>query len=93
MPRDAIKSAAREVCRVLKHIKGEGVRQIVVKDETVKPLCTLPLGVSPSVVTSTTAESIEGGNRRTWLSHPAHQHPNILGDRITHILIYGEGGY
>ena len=61
MPRDAIKSAARDVCRVLKHMKGDGVRQIVVKDETVKPLCTLPLEVSHSVVTSTTTVSIEAG--------------------------------
>lgn len=72
MPRDAIKSAALEDCRVLKHMNGDGVRQIVVKDETVKPLCTRPLEVWHSVVTSTTIESIEAGHRRTWLSNPAH---------------------
>ena len=36
--RKAIRSPALEFWRVLKQINGEGVREIVVKEETVKPL-------------------------------------------------------
>lgn len=86
MPRNAIKSAALEVCRVLKHMTGDGVRQIVVKDETVKPLCTLPWAVSHSVVTRTTTMSIEVGCHGTWLRDPPHEHPNLFRNRINYIL-------
>ena len=55
-PRCAMRSAARETCRVLKQTNGDGVRQIVVNEETVNPLCTLQS--TSSVVTNTTKKLI-----------------------------------
>ena len=55
-PRCAMRSAAREICRVLKQTNGDGVRQIVVNEETVNPLCIVQS--TSSVVTSTTKKSI-----------------------------------
>jgi hypothetical protein len=55
-PRCEMRSAAREICRVLKQTNGDGVRQIVVNEETVNPLCTLQS--TSSVVTNTTKKSI-----------------------------------
>lgn len=72
--RNAIRFAAREFCRVLKQMKGEGVRQIVVKEDTVNPRCTFPDAPSYSVVTNTTRVLIGNeGHKCTWLCHSTHQ--------------------
>jgi hypothetical protein len=63
-PRDEIRSAARDVCRVLKHINGDGVKQMVVNEETVSPLRCKPLSLSFSVVTKTTSLSIDQSQSR-----------------------------
>jgi len=51
-----IKAAAREFARVLKQIAGVGYRQMVVNEDTVRPRCRFPVGVSYAVVTNTTMD-------------------------------------
>jgi len=71
--RNAIRSAARDVCRVLKHMNGDGVRQIVVNEETVSPLRCRPFSSAFSVVTSTTQTSVVVKPGHTRLCDPSHQ--------------------
>jgi hypothetical protein len=52
-----MRSAARDDCRVLKQTNGEGVKQIVVNEETVKPRRVFLESVS-SVVTNTTGSQL-----------------------------------
>jgi hypothetical protein len=52
--RVAINCAVREFARVLKHIAGDGCRQMVVNDETVRPRWIRPEGASHEVLTNTT---------------------------------------
>jgi hypothetical protein len=70
-PRDEIRSAARDVCRVLKHINGDGVKQMVVNEETVNPLRCKPPSLSFSVVTRTTSRSIEHDKGLYQVASPA----------------------
>jgi hypothetical protein len=85
--RDEIRSAARDVCRVLKHINGEGVKQMVVNEETVSPLRCKPPSPSFSVVTRTTSRSIDHNQDYTRLRDPSHQQTHLLGNRHSSIMV------
>ena len=76
--RNAIRSAVRDVFRMLKHMKGEGVRQMVVNEETVSPLRSRPFSPTISVVTSTTQTLIAVKRGHTRLCDPTHQQPYLF---------------
>jgi hypothetical protein len=68
---------------VLKQTNGEGVRQIVVNEETVRPRRVFEL-VS-SVVTSTTTVNCHR-QADTRLSDSSHQHSHLFGNRILTVI-------